>query len=152
MNRQVRLATMSWRKPSSAVIEPYDTDDADGEYLCTKVLTVGLPSLQQKETHKDVDINHNLDPKQQEEVRQLLEQYSEVLSDVPGSTTLAEHEVKLTSDTPVRLRPYPVPHALKESIRQEIESMIKLGIIEPTESNYSSPIVIVKKPDGTNRF
>lgn len=151
-SRQTDGASGVMDKVGSALIEPDGCEDNDDDYLCTKVLKAGLPSLYQKETYKDVDVNKDLSHEQRDEVNKLLEEYSDVLNDIPGSTELVEHEVRLTSDEPVRLKPYPVPHALKEGIKQEIESMLKLGIIEPSESNYSSPIVIVKKPDGSNRF
>ena len=49
------------------------------------------------------------------------------------------------TDEPVRSKPYPVPHAMKDTMKSEIDSMLKLGIIVPIESPYASPVVMVKK-------
>jgi len=37
-------------------------------------------------------------------------------------------------------------------VEKELDDMLKLRIIEPSTSSYSSPIVVVRKPDGSNRF
>lgn len=83
---------------------------------------------------------------------QLVTEFSDVLTDVPGRTSIIEHEIKVISDDSIRSKPYSVPHALKDTIKTEIDQMLKMGMIEPIESPYASPIVIVKKKDGTNRF
>ena len=30
--------------------------------------------------------------------------------------------------------------------------MIKMGVVEPSSSPYAAPLVIVKKPDGSDRY
>ena len=115
-------------------------------------LSIELPRLEAKETIDDIRINPDLSPEQQEQLKCLVREFSDVLTDLPGQTSVVEHEIKLISEEPVRSKPYPVPHALKDTIRAEIDSMLKMGIIVPIDSPYASPIVIVKKSDGTNRF
>ncbi|GFO35038.1 retrovirus-related pol polyprotein from transposon 297 [Plakobranchus ocellatus] len=73
------------------------------------------------------------------------------MTDVPGRTNVYTYDLKLTSTTPIRKKPYPVPQALKETLREEIKAMLDAGIIEPSDSPYCSPAVVVKKKDGTNR-
>jgi len=41
---------------------------------------------------------------------------------------------------------------MQKEVEKELDNMLKLGIIEPSTSSYSSPIVVVRKPDGSNRF
>ncbi len=48
--------------------------------------------------------------------------------------------------------PYHIPEARQQAIEEEIQQMLKLGVIEPSCSPWSSPIVLVPKPDGTLRF
>ena len=89
---------------------------------------------------------------QEKQVRELLQDYSNVLTDLPGKTNLVEHDIKLTSEVPVRSKPYPVPHSLSETIKKEVDAMMRMGIIEESDSPYASPVVMVKKADGSNRF
>ncbi len=134
------------------VIEPEEEDgdrDDKNKTVSGKLL---LPRFQAKESIQDVQISPELDAQQQHEVRQLLREFSDVLTDLPGSTDVVEHSIKLTAEEPVRSRPYPVPHSLRDSMRSEVKSMLGMGIIEPSNSSYASPVVMVKKPDGSYRF
>ena len=107
-------------------------------------LDISLPRLQPTETVEDVQINPELSPEKKEQLRSLVREFSDVLTDLPGRTSFTEHEIKLMTDEPVRSKPYPVPHAMKDSMRSEIDSMLKPRIIVPIESPYASPVVMVK--------
>ena len=63
-----------------------------------------------------------------------------------------EHDVRTPPGTIVRQRPYRVPEARRHAIEEEVQEMLRLGVIEPSHSPWSSPIVMVPKPDGTLRF
>ena len=63
---------------------------------------------------------------------------------------MIEHKIELTDNNPVRSRPYPLPYALRENLKREIEDLISLGIIRESNSPFASPIVIVKKKDGSD--
>ena len=129
-----------------AVINESDFDDSNEEAL------LSFPETDQKETIEDVHINPRLDSTQQAEVRTLLCDFQDVFSDVPGETNLGEHRIELTTKEPIRVKPYPMPYAKRQPVQEEIGKMLEAGIIEPSRSEYNSPIVLVRKKDGTNRF
>jgi hypothetical protein len=52
----------------------------------------------------------------------------------------------------VHLKQYPTRQEVKDIVHKEIQEMIMMGVIEPGVSEYSAPIVLVKKKDGTTRF
>ena len=60
--------------------------------------------------------------------------------------------VKLTSEEPVRSRPYTVPYAVRQELKGEIKKMLDLGVIRVSTSPYVSPAVIVGKKDGSKRI
>ena len=111
-----------------------------------------LPPLEQKETVSDVNMCPDISEFQTHDVTTILEQYTDVFTDLPGKTLLVEHTVKLTTSTPTRSKPYPVPLAVQDTIKKEVATMIQLGVIEESTSPYASPIVLVRKKDGSNRF
>jgi len=105
----------------------------------------------QRETFRDVEISSDLSESQRQEVVDLLEEIQYVFTDVPALTTLGEHSITLTTDEPVHSKPYPIPHAMQETVDRELENMLQMRIIEPSTSPYASPIVVVRKSDGSNR-
>lgn len=54
--------------------------------------------------------------------------------------------------TLVRQRPYPIPQAKIEKVKEELQAMLDLDVIEESNSPWSTPYVMVPKPDGTTRF
>ena len=86
------------------------------------------------------------------QIREVLDEFWEVMSSTPGRTSKAVHKVQLTDQKPVRLAPYRLPHAYRELVRREIDEMLEAGVIEPSNSDWAAPIVLVDKKDGTMRM
>ena len=105
-----------------------------------------------KESIKDVATGDNLTEEQRAEFIDLASQFQSLFTDAPGTTSLAQHHIKLTSDQPVRSRPYPVPYSLRVSLKKDITDMMTMGVIRESSSPYASPVVVVKKKDNTNRI
>ena len=109
-------------------------------------------NLTQKETYADVDINPQLPEDKKQELKTLIEEYQDIFTDVPKVTNLGQHKILLTSNIPVKQRAYPIPYALRDEVDKEIDSMLRGGIIEPCDSAYASPLVVVRKPDQSLRL
>lgn len=110
------------------------------------------PTGQQTQTWKDVTVGSSLSAEQRAELQELLSDFSDVFSDVPGQTRLVEHDVQTSSSRPVRRHPYRLPHALRPVVKSEIELMLETGIIQESDSPWASPVVLVDKKDGSHRF
>jgi len=81
----------------------------------------------------------------------LIRQYPDVLSDKLGLTHLMEYEIQLTDNKPVRLPPYRLSPPKMQYLREHIKTLLSDGVIEPSVSNYSSPMFLVPKPGGACR-
>jgi len=124
------------------VLEDEDTED---EVAVKDAETLPMYDFNEKETAKDVVISPELSAAQQNEIRELLDEYSEIFSDVPMVIHLIEHKVELIESEPVKHKPYPIPYKMQEIIDKEIDEMLRMGVIEHSEAPYASPLVLVKK-------
>lgn len=69
-----------------------------------------------------------------------------------GFTTLEEHTIDTGDHPPIKQRYYPIPYHQRDYVKREIESMLKMGIIEKSNSAWNSPIVLVPKSNGEIRM
>lgn len=69
-----------------------------------------------------------------------------------GPTDLTEHKICLKTDLSIKQRYRPRNPAMQKIIDDEVREMERAGVIEPSQSPWSSPIVIAKKKDGRLRF
>ncbi|XP_028292970.1 uncharacterized protein K02A2.6-like [Gouania willdenowi] len=96
-----------------------------------------------------------LPPNEQDKVRSLLRQYSSVFSTSEGDlgcTNLITHEIPLLDNAPVRQRFRRIPPSEYEAVKAHIRQLLDSQVIRESSSPYASPIVIVKKKDGTIRL
>ena len=93
---------------AAAAILQEEDDDSDKMVL---PVVADIPTLK-GETVADVNVNDKLSPEQQQQLRSLLQEYEDIFSDCPGTTSQIEHRIQLLDDNPVRCKAYPVPHAV----------------------------------------
>lgn len=71
---------------------------------------------------------------------------------VIGCTKLIKHIIDTTDSKPIKQRHYTISPFLQPEVNKEIERMLGLGVIEPANSPWSSPVVVVRKPNGNVRL
>ena len=69
-----------------------------------------------------------------------------------GVTSLAQHEIRLTDETPFRQRSRRVSPSDLKDLRDHIEELLRNGIIKESHSPFASPIVLVRKKTGALRM
>ncbi|GKB40628.1 retrotransposon-related protein [Tanacetum coccineum] len=89
------------------------------------------------------------------ELEQLLTRFDSLFQ-VPTSLPphrLIDHRIYLLPNTkPVNVRPYRYPHYQKGEMEKLVNEMLEQGIIRFSQSPFLSPVLLVKKKDGSYRF
>ena len=103
---------------------------------------------------KSVKIYDKLKPNERKALDALLDEFDHVFS--KSSTDLGHYtKEKFVIDTgdhqPIKVRPHRAPYMQKAEIETMVDEMLAGKIISRSTSGWSSPVVIVKKKDGTSR-
>ena len=124
-----------------------------GEDVSIPTLSVPMSTSIPDEDVSCVQFDDALSEVQLDELKAVFHTHADILTTRPGvfSGNLML-EIPLTSDVPIRRKMYNLPFSSKEVVEKEIQVMLDLEIIEPSQSPYSSPVVLVRKKDGSCRF
>ncbi|XP_045134079.1 uncharacterized protein LOC123517739 [Portunus trituberculatus] len=98
------------------------------------------------------EINPSLPWEQRGDIEDLLLDYRDVFSTTPGCTSTIMHDIVLTTTNRIQARLYPVPIHLRPHFDEEVDSLLEQGIIQLSSSPHCSPVVMVRKSDGSYRM
>ena len=91
-----------------------------------------------------------------DEVQQVLDEFTDVFEtpkSLPPMRDGHNHPIILQSGTdPISLKPYRYSAAQRDVIEKLVEELLQSEFIQPSSSPFSSPIVLVKKKDGSWRM
>lgn len=94
-------------------------------------------------------------PAQQAELKALLRGYLDVFAITDedlGYTELVKHEIPLNDDLPVSQSYRRIPPNQFQEVKDHISGLLKKRVIQESSSSYASPVVLVRKTDGSLRL
>ena len=120
----------------------------EADYLCD----IGI-RLNNSEVLASLGNKLNRLPKNEaSELQCLILEYTQLFPDTPTQTSVICHDVNVGDAKPVKQHAYRVNPQKRKLLQQEVTYMLETGLIEPSHSAWSSPCLLVPKPDGSVRF
>ncbi|GFT08654.1 retrovirus-related Pol polyprotein from transposon 297 [Trichonephila clavipes] len=120
---------------------------------------IGLLDDQQETSESQMNCSLMMSPELSDEQRnklsELLRKFSGLFTKTDKSTaakTNVKHRIFTGDHAPINQRAYRVSPTERRIIHEEVQKMLDEGIVQPSESPWSSPIVLVRKKDGSWRF
>jgi len=86
------------------------------------------------------------------ELTMTIQQYKNIFEKPHGLPPIRSHDhtiLLMPGSAPVKVRPYRYPHSQKTKVEHINAEMLSEGIKQPSSSPFSSPVLLVKKKDGT---
>ena len=108
-----------------------------------------LPKILEKLDLKGIE---SWTEQQQQSVRKLLGEYQHLFAlnlKELGKTSLVQHEIQLSDKTPFKERYRRIPPHQYEEVKKHLQEMLDIGAIHRFTSPWSSPVVLVRKKDGS---
>ena len=156
------LSVISTKITMAEVVGLIEGEDRPGQpsYEHDKVISAvpphqgkGDPSdAPQASSLDDIDLSH-VDEKHRPRLLTMLQKYAKMWDGSLGEINTTEHHIELVPDArPIASHPYRAGPKAREVEQKEVERMLQAGVIEPAQSAWASPVVLVPKPDGSLRF
>lgn len=147
------ISTNEWEK-----ISDLSTNDIQ-ESSITNHVKLFLCSISKTKLEKETtieDILGNIPLEARESAEELFKKNKEILAtsmDDLKSSKLMEHRIQLKKDTvPIKQRTYRLSRTQMQVLKEEIQKLINKGLIEPSSSAWSSPVILVPKKNGKWRM
>ena len=126
-----------YRVPSSGEVPPASGEKARKEKLLEANVLPELPEAEKEQLQGFLEKHHLafcLEPGER------------------GETDLVQFQIDTADSSPQRQPARRLPFAVRREVAKQLETMRKEGVIVPSKSPWASPVVLVRKKDGSHRF
>jgi len=92
--------------------------------------------------------------KYKEKYRALLAKYRKIFSLSKSDLCYCDtvlHKLFMKMEEPVYVKQFKIAEAHQNYLQDQVREWLKLGIIQPSSSQYNSPVFLVQKKDGTHQ-
>ena len=151
VNYELELPNGNCKIFNANVLKPWKEEEAYLNVIEDDQEDLPCP-VQEQQKVESAGFGPGLTQNQKEQMVRLIQKYPKLIAEKPGRTDCIKHRIHTGNQAPIRQRPYRVPPALKDDVVQELTELLKMGVVEESTSEWSSPMVIVKKKDGSNRI
>uniref|UniRef100_A0AAY4AYL3 Gypsy retrotransposon integrase-like protein 1 n=1 Tax=Denticeps clupeoides TaxID=299321 RepID=A0AAY4AYL3_9TELE len=135
---------------SMPLLDAYSPEE-DGLHLGN--VPVSSPRLHNSVILQNLDAHlSHLPLNEREQVMILIRTYKTLFGDVPSCTTVLKHDIDVGEHAPIRQHPYRLNPTKRTVMQSEVDYLLEHGFSVPSCSPWSSPCLLVPKPDGTVRF
>lgn len=86
------------------------------------------------------------------DVSDILGDHLDLFSDIPNRTAVMQHDIDVGDSRPIKQHAYRVNPYKRRLMQGEVDYLLQHGLAIPSISPWSSPCLLVPKPDGTSRF
>ena len=134
-----------------------ETAETEVGSVSTVLETLPLVSLRKQNLLEELveKTGDGLSTTEKEQLQLLLETYADVFAEHGadiGRTGRVQHQIDTGSSPPIRQPLRRMPLAKRDQAQKLLQDMLERDIVEPSNSPWASPIVLVTKRDGTARF
>ena len=133
---------------------PHEQNQMDSEDMNFVKSDPSSSKLQNSDILKDLDQKlSQLDSDKRLELKQLILEYEHLFPDFPYRTDKIYHDVDIIDGSkPVKQHPYRMNPVKQQYLREEVQYLLDNDFIEHSQSEWSSPCILVPKPDATFRM
>jgi hypothetical protein len=121
------------------------------EMACEDFPNVHIASLDFQELHLQEVEPTSLSPNERHQLDEVIINYAQFFEATGPPTPIVEHHIHTGTSSPVSSPLYRITPGRQKILEQEVH-LLETGVIEECESAWSSPVVLVPKPDGSTRL
>lgn len=135
-------------EPIHPFLDDRDEDERESPYVFTGETSKANLSM------GEINIGKHLSREEEDELTNRLEGFREFFSfnGELGDCTVIEHEIDTEDHKPVHSAPYRQSNAICERVQQQVGEWLRDGVIRPSKSPWSLPVVVVPKKDQSLRM
>lgn len=135
---------------AAVVSSPYNPSDDE---LDDRRSSASCARLRNSEILGNLDAHlTHLSPAAKAEVGELINKFPSLFGDIPSQTNVLCHDIDVGNHAPIKQHAYRVSPEKRALMKQEADYLLENGLAVPSSSPWSSPSLLVSKPDKTFRF